>query len=123
MPVHADVQSVRGGCPTEYGLLRGGWLAMVRLVRKWHRGDGSGTAEDGIRYPNGPAPATAPNRSSGAPMFNWFSLDYVYYPVSGIMWLWYKLFGLILGPSNFFTWALSVMFLVFTLRAVLYRRS
>ena len=54
-------------------------------------------------------------------MFNWFSLDYVYYPVSGIMWLWYKLFGLILGPSNFFTWALSVMFLVFTLRAVLYR--
>lgn len=54
-------------------------------------------------------------------MFNWFSLDYVYYPVSGIMWLWYKLFGLLLGPSNFFTWALSVMFLVFTLRAVLYR--
>ena len=54
-------------------------------------------------------------------MFNWFSLDYVYYPVSGIMWLWYKLFGMVLGPSNFFTWALSVMFLVFTLRAVLYR--
>jgi YidC/Oxa1 family membrane protein insertase len=54
-------------------------------------------------------------------MFNWFSLDYVYYPVSGIMWLWYKLFGLLLGPSNFFAWALSVMFLVFTLRAVLYR--
>jgi len=54
-------------------------------------------------------------------MFNWFSLDYVYYPVSGIMWLWYKLFGSMLGPSNFFTWALSVMFLVFTLRAVLYR--
>ena len=54
-------------------------------------------------------------------MFNWFSLDYVYYPVSGIMWLWYRLFGALLGPSNFFAWALSVMFLVFTLRAVLYR--
>jgi YidC/Oxa1 family membrane protein insertase len=54
-------------------------------------------------------------------MFNWFSLDYVYYPVSGIMWLWYKLFGSLLGPNNFFTWALSVMFLVFTLRAVLYK--
>jgi len=54
-------------------------------------------------------------------MFNWFSLDYVYYPVSGIMWLWYKLFGKLLGPSNFFAWALTVMFLVFTLRAVLYR--
>ncbi|WP_167108000.1 membrane protein insertase YidC [Mycobacterium sp. DL592] len=54
-------------------------------------------------------------------MFNWFSLDFVYYPVSGIMWLWYKLFGLILGPTNFFAWALSVMFLVFTLRALLYK--
>lgn len=54
-------------------------------------------------------------------MFNWFSLDYIYYPVSGIMWLWYKLFGLFLGPANFFSWALSVMFLVFTLRALLYK--
>ncbi|MEO6792337.1 MAG: membrane protein insertase YidC [Mycobacterium sp.] len=49
------------------------------------------------------------------------SLDYVYYPVSGIMWLWYKAFGLLLGPASFFTWALSVIFLVFTLRALLYK--
>jgi len=54
-------------------------------------------------------------------MFNWFSLDIIYYPVSGIMWLWYKLFAAILGPSNFFAWALSVMFLVFSLRAILYK--
>ena len=54
-------------------------------------------------------------------MFNWFSLDFIYYPVSGIMWLWYKLFALFLGPSNFFAWALTVMFLVFTLRALLYK--
>lgn len=54
-------------------------------------------------------------------MFNWFSLDVIYYPVSGIMWLWYKLFAAILGPSNFFAWALSVMFLVFSLRALLYK--
>jgi YidC/Oxa1 family membrane protein insertase len=53
--------------------------------------------------------------------FDWASLDYIYYPVSGIMWLWYKMFGFLLGPSNFFAWALSVMFLVFTLRAILYR--
>jgi len=53
--------------------------------------------------------------------FNWFSLDFVYYPVSGIMWLWYKAFSLLFGASNFFAWALSVMFLVFTLRAILYR--
>lgn len=54
-------------------------------------------------------------------MFNWFSLDIIYYPVSAIMWLWYKLFAFVLGPDNFFAWALSVMFLVFTLRAILYK--
>ncbi|MDH6244382.1 membrane protein insertase YidC [Mycobacterium sp. OTB74] len=53
--------------------------------------------------------------------FNWFSLDYIYYPVSGIMWLWYKAFALLLGETNFFAWGLSVMFLVFSLRAILYR--
>ncbi len=54
-------------------------------------------------------------------MFDWFSLDFIYYPVSAIMWVWYKAFAFVLGPSNFFAWALSVMFLVFTLRAILYK--
>ena len=61
-------------------------------------------------------------------MFNWFSLDYIYYPVSAIMWVWYKVFAFLIGlipgvdgPTNFFAWGLSVMFLVFTLRAILYR--
>ncbi|ORW89144.1 preprotein translocase YidC [Mycobacterium sp. IEC1808] len=53
--------------------------------------------------------------------FDFFSLDIFYYPVSWIMWAWYKLFAAALGPSNFFAWALSVMFLVFTLRAILYK--
>ncbi|HEY1841934.1 MAG TPA: membrane protein insertase YidC [Mycobacterium sp.] len=52
--------------------------------------------------------------------FDPFSLDYFYYPVSAIMWLWYKAFSALLGPANFFAWTLSVMFLVFTLRAILY---
>ncbi|MGZ5377070.1 MAG: membrane protein insertase YidC [Mycobacterium sp.] len=54
-------------------------------------------------------------------VFSWFSLDIIYYPVSAIMWVWYKAFAFVLGPSNFFAWALSVMFLVFTLRAILYK--
>lgn len=54
-------------------------------------------------------------------MFNWFSLDVIYYPVSAIMWVWYKAFAFVLGPDNFFAWALAVMFLVFTLRAILYK--
>jgi YidC/Oxa1 family membrane protein insertase len=54
-------------------------------------------------------------------LFDWFSLDIIYYPVSAIMWLWYRAFALVLGPTNFFAWALSVMFLVFSLRALLYK--
>jgi YidC/Oxa1 family membrane protein insertase len=54
-------------------------------------------------------------------LFDFFSLDIIYYPVSWIMWVWYKLFATVLGPSNFFAWALAVMFLVFTLRALLYK--
>ena len=56
-------------------------------------------------------------------MFNWFSLDVIYYPVSAIMWVFYKIFSVVplLGPTSFFTWGLSVMFLVFTLRAILYK--
>jgi YidC/Oxa1 family membrane protein insertase len=53
--------------------------------------------------------------------FDPFSLDVFYYPVSAIMWAWYKLFAAVLGPSNFFAWALAVMFLVFSLRALLYK--
>ncbi len=53
--------------------------------------------------------------------FDPVSLDIFYYPVSWIMWVWYKLFAFVLGPTNFFAWALSVMFLVFTLRAILYK--
>jgi YidC/Oxa1 family membrane protein insertase len=54
-------------------------------------------------------------------LFDWLSLDIIYYPVSAIMWLWYRAFALVLGPANFFAWALSVMFLVFSLRALLYK--
>jgi YidC/Oxa1 family membrane protein insertase len=70
-----------------------------------------------------PAALGLPKRREGRVnlLFSFFSLDFVYYPVSWIMWAWYKLFAALLGPSNFFAWALSVMFLVFTLRALLYK--
>jgi YidC/Oxa1 family membrane protein insertase len=71
------------------------------------------------------APATSvarrPTNGRVSLLFDFFSLDIIYYPVSWIMWVWYKLFASVLGPSNFFAWALSVMFLVFTLRALLYK--
>jgi YidC/Oxa1 family membrane protein insertase len=50
-------------------------------------------------------------------------LDFIYYPVSAILWFWHKVFGAVpfLGPDNGITWSLAVMFLVFTLRALLFK--
>lgn len=48
-------------------------------------------------------------------------LDFIYYPVSAILWFWHQVFGLVLSPDNGITWALSVVFLVFTLRALLFK--
>ncbi|MEU5841076.1 membrane protein insertase YidC [Rhodococcus sp. NPDC047139] len=48
-------------------------------------------------------------------------LDFIYYPVSWILWVWHKAFSFVLAPDSGWTWALSVVFLVFTLRAILYK--
>ena len=48
-------------------------------------------------------------------------LNFIYYPVSAIMWFWHKAFGYVFGESSGITWALAVVFLVFTLRAILYK--
>ncbi|MHA6798471.1 membrane protein insertase YidC [Bounagaea algeriensis] len=44
---------------------------------------------------------------------------FILYPVSAILWFWHQVFGFVLGPENGFAWALSVFFLVFTLRVLL----
>lgn len=48
-------------------------------------------------------------------------LDFIYYPVSAILWFWHMVFGFVLDPASGFAWALAVVFLVFTLRALLYK--
>ena len=48
-------------------------------------------------------------------------LNFIYYPVSAIMWFWHKAFGYLFGESSGIAWALAVVFLVFTLRALLYK--
>lgn len=53
--------------------------------------------------------------------FSFWSLDFIYYPVSGIMWVWHKVFGSFMGYSNPWAWVLSVIFLVFTLRAIMFK--
>jgi YidC/Oxa1 family membrane protein insertase len=50
-------------------------------------------------------------------------LNFIYYPVSWILAFWHTVFGAIpfLGPGSGIAWALAVMFLVFTLRAILFK--
>lgn len=48
-------------------------------------------------------------------------LNFIYYPVSAIMWFWHKVFGYVFGEASGVAWALAVVFLVFTLRALLYK--
>jgi YidC/Oxa1 family membrane protein insertase len=48
-------------------------------------------------------------------------LNFIYYPVSAIMWFWHKVFGFVFGEASGASWVLSVVFLVFTLRALLYK--
>ncbi|MFI7666911.1 membrane protein insertase YidC [Nocardia sp. NPDC049526] len=47
-------------------------------------------------------------------------LDFIYYPVSAILWLWHTTFAAVPGPVSGLAWVLAVIFLVITLRAALF---
>ncbi len=48
-------------------------------------------------------------------------LDFIYYSVSFILWCWHWVFGHVFGESSGISWVLGIMFLVFTLRAIMYK--
>jgi YidC/Oxa1 family membrane protein insertase len=51
-------------------------------------------------------------------------LNFIYYPVSFILWAWHQAFSFVIGDGGLaggINWALSVVFLIWTLRAVLYK--
>ncbi len=48
-------------------------------------------------------------------------LDFIYYPVSFILWCWHWVFGHVFGTNSGIAWALGIMFLVFTLRAIMFK--
>ncbi|MGV9411475.1 membrane protein insertase YidC [Nocardia sp. NPDC003693] len=48
-------------------------------------------------------------------------LDFVYYPVSAVLWLWHTVFASLLGATSGLAWVLAIIFLVLTLRALLLR--
>ncbi|WP_086821027.1 membrane protein insertase YidC [Allokutzneria sp. NRRL B-24872] len=45
--------------------------------------------------------------------------DFVLYPVSAVLWFWHKAFGAVFSPDSGIAWVLAVVFLVFTVRALL----
>lgn len=48
-------------------------------------------------------------------------LDFIYYPISAVLWFWHKVFGFVLGPDSGLSWALAIIFLVVTIRGLLVR--
>ncbi|SDC80215.1 membrane protein insertase YidC [Actinokineospora iranica] len=48
-------------------------------------------------------------------------LDFIYYPVSFILWCWHWVFGHVFGETSAISWALGIVFLVFTLRAIMFK--
>jgi YidC/Oxa1 family membrane protein insertase len=46
-------------------------------------------------------------------------LDFINYPVSFILWCWHKVFGAVFGPATGVAWVLGIVFLTFTVRAIL----
>jgi YidC/Oxa1 family membrane protein insertase len=48
-------------------------------------------------------------------------LDFIYYSVSFILWCWHWVFGHVFGEASGISWVLGIMFLVFTLRAIMYK--
>jgi YidC/Oxa1 family membrane protein insertase len=46
-------------------------------------------------------------------------LDFVYYPVSAVLWLWHSAFSALIPSSSALSWVFAVVFLVLTLRALL----
>ncbi|WP_280268728.1 membrane protein insertase YidC [Nocardia wallacei] len=48
-------------------------------------------------------------------------LDFVYYPVSAVLWLWHTGFATVLGDASGLAWVLAIVFLVVTVRVALIR--
>ncbi|QGU03293.1 Membrane protein insertase YidC [Corynebacterium kalinowskii] len=46
-------------------------------------------------------------------------LNFVYWPISVVLWFWHKVFSLVLSPDSGITWVLAIVFLTFTIRILL----
>ena len=46
-------------------------------------------------------------------------LNFIYWPISAILWFWHKVFGYIFSPDSGASWILAIIFLTFTIRVFL----
>ncbi|MBN9644304.1 membrane protein insertase YidC [Corynebacterium mendelii] len=46
-------------------------------------------------------------------------LNFVYWPISVVLWFWHKVFSLVLEPTSGISWILAIVLLTFTIRALL----
>lgn len=48
-------------------------------------------------------------------------LNFIYYPISAILWFWHQAMGLILDPASGISWVIAIVLLVATIRILLFR--
>lgn len=48
-------------------------------------------------------------------------LNFVYWPISAVLWLWHKAAGFIFDPSSGISWVLAIILLVVTIRILLFK--
>lgn len=46
-------------------------------------------------------------------------LNFIYWPISAVLWFWHKVFGFIFDEASGLSWILAIMFLTFTIRVLL----
>lgn len=48
-------------------------------------------------------------------------LEFIYYPVSFILWCWHQVFGFIFSYSSAIAWVLAIAFVTFTIRGIMFK--
>ena len=46
-------------------------------------------------------------------------LNFIYWPISAVLWFWHKVFGFVFSPESGISWILAIIFLTFTIRILL----
>ncbi|MDO4911804.1 MAG: membrane protein insertase YidC [Corynebacterium sp.] len=46
-------------------------------------------------------------------------LNFIYWPISAVLWFWHKVFGTVFGSGSGISWVLAIVFLTFTVKAIM----